>query len=123
MGSNYADRFHPASDYKAAFVEEVDRLLDLEMPIEERLRAVEALTDAYMDQVHESPDSVQLSRLASFILRDEMRDGHPDKMRREPYPVLTLRQSKRRQDRERMVGERTADLSCKHQHNRWAVGF
>lgn len=123
MLPNYAGRFNKESDYKKCFMEEVDRLLDMEMPVEQRIQAVQAITDAYFDQVREEPDSAQLSRLASFILRDDMRDSHPDKMTRQQYPVLTVRQSKRRQNRERSVGERTESLSREKGYNKRVAGF
>ncbi|MEV2910709.1 hypothetical protein ABNF65_19365 [Paenibacillus larvae] len=57
------------NDYKAAFNEAVTDLINHKITDRsERIKAVEALTDAYIDSVGQAPDSVQLERLADYIL-------------------------------------------------------
>ncbi|QHZ49922.1 hypothetical protein [Paenibacillus larvae] len=93
------------NDYKAAFNEAVTDLINHKITDRsERIKAVEALTDAYIDSIGQTPDSAQLERLADYILAEELTDMHPDKMTREEYPFFSSWQFQRRQNKESSFG-------------------
>lgn len=92
-------------DYKTAFIAAVDDLIAEEIEDrQDRGRAIEALTDAYIDSVGERPVPEQLDRLADYLLREELTDDHPDKMTRNEYPIMSRVQEERRRDREYSLG-------------------
>ncbi|MEV2320435.1 hypothetical protein ABNC55_20910 [Paenibacillus larvae] len=91
---------------KIAFNEAVTELITENITDrQERIKAVEALTDAYIDSIGQAPDSVQLERLADYILAEELTDMHPDKMTREEYPFFSSWQLQRRRNKESSSGE------------------
>lgn len=107
----YKDSFAPATDFKSAFVGAVDELLAADMPTPWRIKAVDDLTAAYLEQTGQRPDAYQLSRLADYILRDDLSDPHPDKVSNTEYPFLSEGQFKLRRVRENSSGEGVAKFT------------
>lgn len=66
----------------------------------ERMKAIEALTEAYVDDVGVRPDTTQLERLTDYILREELTDTHPDKVTNTEYPFMSEWQLDLRRDKE-----------------------
>ncbi|MDP5273211.1 hypothetical protein [Chengkuizengella axinellae] len=88
-------------DYKAEFEQEVNELIARDIvDRNERMKAVEAITDAYIDSIGEPPDSVQLERLADYILKEELTDPDPDKITNTEYPFMSEWQMETREKRE-----------------------
>ncbi|QGG47685.1 hypothetical protein [Heliorestis convoluta] len=96
----YEDKFYPDGEYKQEFEEEVDVLIKKEQPLPWRIEAVKILTDIYVQRIGEMPESKQLERLANYILSDELKDRHPDKVANTEYPIFSDVQLKVRQRRE-----------------------
>ncbi|MDC3413920.1 hypothetical protein [Terrihalobacillus insolitus] len=94
-------------NYKVRLEREVTKLLatldDEGNPptIEDRKKLIDALFDAYIDQTGEVPDGVQVQRLGNWLLLEEMKNNHPDKVTRQEYPFMTKRQLRTRYRRER----------------------
>lgn len=112
----YNDVFQPWTDYKTTFVEKVDELLEQDMTLEFRKKAVHDLVEAYIFQTGKVPDGLQLSRLADYILKDDLNDPHPDKVTRTEYPILSSRQLRLRSGRElsdEMIENKTNDKKHK----------
>ena len=61
----------------------------------ERVCHAEAICESYYAQVGQQPPSAVLSRLAWYLVFDEMTDSHPDKMTREEIPVMSGGQTAR----------------------------
>lgn len=95
----------PNVDFKRAFEEAAEALCQQDMPVEWRNKAVQDLTDAYIEQSGQRPDSIPLQWLANWILRDELSDPHPDKVKNTEYPILSRGQQKLRDRRERSAGD------------------
>lgn len=94
-------RFKPKTDYKKAFEEAVNEIIDKNIEDRtERIRAIDALIDEYVDAIGSAPDPKQLERLADYILREELLDRNPHKVRKTEYPIFTEAQLKRRRNRE-----------------------
>lgn len=70
----------------------------------ERIAAVGAWTDAYIDKHGQRPPAQQLELLADYILREELADKNPDKMTREEYPIMSEWQRVRRLKSRIMAG-------------------
>lgn len=86
-------------DYKAEFAAAVSDLIAQNMADRsERIAAVHALTEAYVDSIGQRPDPVQLERLADYILREELTDGHRNKTSATEHPFLSETQLARRTD-------------------------
>ncbi|GGF88339.1 hypothetical protein [Paenibacillus abyssi] len=84
--------------YKEAFVDEVTDLIAENIADRtERMAAVKALTDAYVNLTGSAPDDRQSLRLADYIMREELTDKHPDKMSNSEYPIMSDYQLARRQ--------------------------
>ena len=109
----YASRFSPGTDYRKSFCLAVDKLVAKKMPVPWRNKAIEDLTDAYITQTGEIPDSDQLVRLANYILQDDFSDKLPDKVTRTEYPFLSRGQYKLRLKRERASGGMVNHTKCK----------
>lgn len=111
------------ADYKKVFVEMVDELIALapELTRDQRIAQVEFLTDAYVDQTGERPDSYQLHRLADVILREELSDPHPDKITRNEFPIMSDRMLGRRttgaERRRKQDGTVTVEVPFEHASN------
>lgn len=99
MQDLYAGKFN-GPDHRRVFVREVEALVLVYMPTPWRCQAVQALTDAYIEQTGESPDPDQLTILADYILMDDLKDTHPDKVANTEYPILSEGQLRLRFRRE-----------------------
>lgn len=104
---NYTGIFK-VGNYKLTFNNEVERLLGKGLELKEGIEAIDVLLEAYVSQVGEVPDSLQLTRLANFILQEELKYKHPDKVTKTEFPFLGKRQLIIRSKR-----EFPADLSNK----------
>ncbi|UJF36573.1 hypothetical protein [Paenibacillus hexagrammi] len=62
-------RFGRGTAYKEAFIDAVNELYAVGGTVEERILAVQELTDEYVDQTGERPETVQLDRLSTWILK------------------------------------------------------
>lgn len=90
-----------AYDYKTEFHDAVTDLIAENITDRgERMAAVHALTDAYIDSVGIAPDSLELERLSDYILREELTDKRRNKVQDEEYPFLSESQLNRRRDHE-----------------------
>lgn len=97
---NYTDKFRKGTNYKLSFAKEVDCLLAMEMVLPDRMKAIDVLLEAYVRQTGETPDPVQVNRLTNFILREDLKNRHPDKVTNTEFPFLSRGQLKRRGRRE-----------------------
>lgn len=89
------------TDYKAQFNEDTTALIATNIADRtERMAAVQALIDRYINEHGATPDPAQLERLTDYILREELTDRHPDKITRNEYPFMSTWQLDVRHDRE-----------------------
>lgn len=89
------------TDYKTQFSEDAAALIASNIADRtERMAAVQALIDRYIEANGEVPDRAQLERLTDYILREELTDRHPDKITRNEYPFMSTWQLELRHDRE-----------------------
>ena len=95
----YSNRFLKGN-YKRTFEIAVDQLLDRDLCIQARLRATEELTESYAIQTGEVPDGKQLCRLADCLLREDLKNRHPDKVTMTELPILSGGQQRLRGRRE-----------------------
>ncbi|ABY46782.1 hypothetical protein [Bacillus mycoides] len=106
---------------KGGFITETSKLVSLMLPLEDRIQAVEALTEAYFAHRGEMPTKIKmqdrrgrfveaLDLLADHLMYEFLEgDARPDKITLEERPVLTPNQIKRRvQDR----GEISVDFNA-----------
>jgi hypothetical protein len=84
----YAGKFKGPC-HRWVFAREVEDLVQTYMPTSWRCQAVQVITDAYIEQTGESPDPDQLTILADYILMDDLKDTHPDKVANTEYPILS----------------------------------
>jgi hypothetical protein len=96
--SLYEDKFQRGTDYKKSFTLEVDKLIKQDLTTEFKNKLIQSLTDAYVDQTGEVPDSYELTRLGSWIVEDKVND--PDKVTNTEFPILSEGQHKLRLRRE-----------------------
>jgi hypothetical protein len=86
------------------FNERINELWSLtktgKLPRVERFKAVEDLTDEYINARGKRPEPAQLDRLATLCLYEEVTDPFPDKMARDEYPIMSADQAERRDDKE-----------------------
>lgn len=97
FGGEYKDRFDGEVSKTLAMVDEEGN----PPSIPTRVKIINAMFDAYIEQTGEVPDGVQVQRLANWMLFEDLTNNHPDKVTREPYPFLTKRQLRTRYNRER----------------------
>lgn len=104
---NHAYNFH--GDYNTQFADEVDRLFDVYLydsngalnPQEWRLVKVAEITEVFIDQTGERPPEAQLDRLASFILKEDLKRKKGVKVPEAlEYPHLSDRQIRTRHETE-----------------------
>lgn len=89
------------NDYKTQFNEEATYLIACEIEDRgERMAAVQALIDRYINEHGAPPDPAQLERLTDYILREELTDPNRMKVRDSEYPFLSERQLDRRYESE-----------------------
>lgn len=91
-----------AHDYVSALIDEAYKRTTTP---QERVSKAEELTEAYYEQIGLQPAESVLSRLAWYIVFDEMTDSHPDKMSREEYPIMSEHQSDVRRKREHTISD------------------
>ncbi len=96
-----------AHDYTSVLIDEAYKRKAVDRPTtsNERVRKAEVLCEAYYVQIDDIPAEAVLSRLAWYIVFDEMTDDHPDKMTREEYPIMSDSQSDLRRFRERSISD------------------
>ncbi|MEI2280706.1 hypothetical protein [Paenibacillus polysaccharolyticus] len=88
-------------NYKWAFHEVITELSEANIENRgERMSAVAALTDSYIEANGERPDVDALERLTNLILKEELSDMDAHKIQHNEYPFLSDRQFERRHDRE-----------------------
>lgn len=110
-------------DFKTAFKEAVDELVaeGPDLTRTQRIDRVAQLTDAYVIQTGERPDTSQLHRLADVILREELSDPHPDRITRNEYPIMSDRMLGRRttgaERRRKQDGTVTVEVPFEHASN------
>lgn len=61
----------------------------------ERNEGANALVEQYIESNGERPPASVLSRLATYLLLDNLTDSHPDKMSRDEYPIMSYGQLER----------------------------
>ncbi|ACV64585.1 hypothetical protein Dtox_3891 [Desulfofarcimen acetoxidans DSM 771] len=109
----YSSKFRHDMDYKAAFKDEVSLLIKNKMPLPWRIKAVQDITDAYVESIKELPDSNQLTELANYILMDDLANKLSDKVAKTEYPVLGQEQLQLRDNREQVKAELSGYTSNK----------
>lgn len=89
-----------AHDYTSALIDEAykRKANDSLMTSDERVSKANELCEAYYAQMDDKPAQAVLTRLAWYIVFDEMTDAHPDKMTREEYPILSDWQASERRE-------------------------
>lgn len=70
---------------------------------QERIQTTEELTEAYYAQIGQWPSQGVLSRLAWYIVFDEMTDKNAHKVLHAEYPILSEHQLKTRREREQAI--------------------
>lgn len=98
-----------AQDYHDIITELYDEYRELDQgfkpSVKERNSASNALIEEYIETHKERPPNALLSRLASYVLLDDLSDSHPDKMSREEYPIMSYGQTGRRYRRHRTMDD------------------
>lgn len=97
---DYDGIFCKGTNYKATFAQEVEKILAVYMELPERMKMIDDLLVAYVKQTGEVPDATQINRLADVILREDLRNRHPDKVTNTEFPFLSGGQQKLRDRRE-----------------------
>lgn len=90
--------FNKYGDFKAEFKAYVDLLFSKAdtLTCKQRIKLTDKLTEAYVTTTGFAPDGVQLDRLATLILRDELIKNDPHKVSKTEYPILSESQEERR---------------------------
>ena len=91
-----------AHDYAADLIDEAYKR---KTTASERIDKANAICEAHYDQVGQYPASDVLSRLAWYILYDEMTDRSTDKVTNTEYPIFNEHQTKVRERRERALAD------------------
>ena len=96
-----------AHDYTSDLIDEAYRRKGADNPTThlERVREANSLCEAHYTIIGDFPAESVLSRLAWYIVFDEMTDSHPDKMSREEYPIMSDSQYDVRTKRERSISD------------------
>ena len=86
-----------AHDYVSALIDGAYKRKNAGNPTtpSERVNSAQSICESYYEQVGQQPPSAVLSRLAWYLVFDEMTDSHPDKMTREEIPVMSGGQTAR----------------------------
>lgn len=95
-------------DFNTQFEEEVDRMFDEDLRLfsgdfrshSDRIRRCDRLISQFVSDTGGVPPSVQLDRLASFILKEDTKGAKWKLALDVEYPVLSDRQLRSRRDRE-----------------------
>lgn len=91
-----------AHDYTSALIDEA---YNENTTHSQRVEQADKLCEAHYEQVGSYPSESVLSRLAWYIVFDEMTDSHPDKMSREEYPMLSRGQMERRDEKTTLLDD------------------
>ncbi|MEH7116949.1 hypothetical protein V7128_05910 [Neobacillus vireti] len=103
-------------NYKTTFSEEVDKLIKQDLTDDFKMKLIQTLTDAYINQTGKVPDSYELSRLTTWLVEDKTNDPH--KVSKTEYPILSHDQIKLRRRRELSNDNiENISLSSKHKIN------
>ncbi|WP_103110262.1 hypothetical protein [Brevibacillus reuszeri] len=87
------------TDFKTKFNEDTTALIAANIADRtERMAAVQALIDRYIEANGEIPDRAQLERLTDYVLREELTDPDPYKSEHNEYPILSEIQLSRRRE-------------------------
>ena len=91
-----------AHDYTSDLIDEAYRRKGADNPTThlERVREADSLCEAHYAIIGDFPVESVLSRLAWYIVFDEMTDPHPDKMTREEYPIMSESQEELRDSKQ-----------------------
>ncbi|MEV2286830.1 hypothetical protein ABNC35_19655 [Paenibacillus larvae] len=117
---------------RIAFCEAVTDLIEKNISDRsERISAVEALTDAYVDSTGETPEPLQLERLADCLLLEELNNNYSDKVTQTEYPFFSERQLDRRHKKETTVKAaeyigmdgRNHKAGKRRKRNKWETSF
>ena len=66
------------------------------IPPNKRIESADAIVEQYVEANGKRPPSSVLSRLATYLLLDNLTDDFPDKVSRDDYPILSYTQIGRR---------------------------
>lgn len=91
-----------AHDYTSELIDEAYRR-KTEGPT--RVQKADELCEAHYAQIGQWPVESVLTRLAWYIVFDEMTDKDEHKVKRAEYPILSEHQSKLRRERERVISD------------------
>lgn len=70
-----------------------------------RIKIIDEIVEDYFAANGEMPEALDLDRLSSLILHEELTDNNPYKMTHEDEPIVSVRQKERREDREMGASE------------------
>jgi hypothetical protein len=73
-------------DEKTHFESDITTVLEPDRT--KRIALIDELIESYIAATGQRPDSVQLDRLATLCLREELTDSDPHKMKRDEFPLL-----------------------------------
>jgi len=77
--------------------------------IDERFKVIEEINEQYFQETEDNLPSYLLTKLANWILAEELTDQHADKVTREDFPVLSDKQARLRKRREKTVKDSSID--------------
>lgn len=83
--------------------QDLDSLIQMEMPLQWKKNAVTKWIDGYVRETGRRPDSFTLSKLANYLLKEDLKDRHPDKVSRTEYAILSRDQLVVRERREKGI--------------------
>lgn len=95
--------FTAGTNYKETFIEAVQALVQYKFPTPWRVEAVKLLTEKYVEQTGERPDSKMLTRLTNYILAEDFAKPEKNKVQTTEYPFLSKNQFVRRKTAEMTV--------------------
>jgi len=100
----HAEQIH---EYTNALIDEAYSRKDSDNPTsaQERSQNADLLCESYFEQVGSYPSENVLSRLAWYIVFDEMTDKNEHKVSSTEYPILSEHQEKYRQKREKAISD------------------
>jgi hypothetical protein len=88
-------------NYKTQFEHQVDSLIKEKIEDRDiRMARVSVLINTYVDEIGERPEAFQIERLTNEILREELTDKNPHKMKHEESPIASHSQLSRRRRKE-----------------------
>lgn len=89
------------STYKSRFEESVTELVAQNIEDRpERIAAIDALINSYVEETGMVPESIQLNRLTNYILKEELEDRNWAKSRTSERPFHGVQAGERRQSKE-----------------------